>query len=109
MDVVFLGGKTLKIKGKNATIVVNPTSSISKTEADAIVLSSSLLKLVTSNCFSFAPKIARSMSEVIVSSPNAYDPNRIIVALGNLSYKNCINPESYNCLRLSALFNQTTR
>lgn len=40
MDVVFLGGKTLRIKGKNGAIVVNPTSSISKTEADAIVLSS---------------------------------------------------------------------
>lgn len=40
MDVVFLGGKTLKIKGKNGAIVVNPTPTISKAEADAVIFSS---------------------------------------------------------------------
>ncbi len=41
MDVVQLSQNTLRIKGKNASIVVNPTTSISKTEADAILLLSS--------------------------------------------------------------------
>lgn len=43
MDIVFLGGKTLKIKGKNAAFVVNPTSSIGKTEADAILISGNFI------------------------------------------------------------------
>lgn len=38
MDVILIGKNTLRIKGKNASFVVNPDSSVSKTEADAIVL-----------------------------------------------------------------------
>lgn len=40
MDTIFLGGKSLKIKGKNGAIIVNPTSSIGKSEADAIIYTS---------------------------------------------------------------------
>ena len=38
MDVTLLNENTLKVKGKNASIIINPSSSTSKTEADAIVL-----------------------------------------------------------------------
>ncbi len=37
MDIAILNENTIKIKGKNASVVINPTSSISKTEADAII------------------------------------------------------------------------
>ncbi len=38
MDITILNENTLKVKGKNASIIINPTSSTSKTEADAIIL-----------------------------------------------------------------------
>ncbi len=38
MDIALLNPNTLRIKSKNASIVVNPTSSTNKTEADAILL-----------------------------------------------------------------------
>ncbi len=37
MDVTILNEKTIKIKGKNASVVINPTSSTPKTDADAII------------------------------------------------------------------------
>lgn len=37
MDVTLLNENSLKVKGKNASIVVNPNSSTGKTEADAIL------------------------------------------------------------------------
>lgn len=37
MDVMILPGNSIRVKGKNSTLVVNPTSSTTKTEADAIV------------------------------------------------------------------------
>jgi hypothetical protein len=42
MDVMLLTGNALKIKGKNASIVVNPTSSTNKTEASSILILNSL-------------------------------------------------------------------
>lgn len=38
MDVISIGPKSLKLKGKKSTLIVNPTSSISKTEAEGILL-----------------------------------------------------------------------
>ena len=38
MDIVLLGSKSLKLKGKRSTIVVNPTAQLQKTEAEAILL-----------------------------------------------------------------------
>src|SRR3990167_362381 len=37
MDIMLLGEKTLRVKGKNSSAVINPTSTIGKTEADAIL------------------------------------------------------------------------
>ena len=37
MDIVILSEDSLKIKGKKSSLVVNPTSSIAKTETDSIV------------------------------------------------------------------------
>ena len=38
MDITLLNENTLKVKGKNASIIINPSISISKTEADAVIL-----------------------------------------------------------------------
>lgn len=37
MDVALLSGNTLRVKGKNATLVINPSKETSKTEADSII------------------------------------------------------------------------
>lgn len=37
MDIQLLDKETLKVKSKHSTLVINPTSSMSKTEADATV------------------------------------------------------------------------
>lgn len=39
MDVILIDKTTLRIKGKNSSLVINPTASIGKTEADAILFS----------------------------------------------------------------------
>jgi hypothetical protein len=39
MDVMLIDTKSLRIKGKNASFVLDPTSSIQKTEADGILTS----------------------------------------------------------------------
>lgn len=38
MDIAFLGPNSLKLKGKKSSLVVNPTATISKTEAETILL-----------------------------------------------------------------------
>lgn len=38
MDIMLLPGDALRLKGKNTTLVLNPTTSTTKTEADAIIL-----------------------------------------------------------------------
>jgi hypothetical protein len=37
MDIIVLNEKTLRVKGKTSSMVIDPTSSIPKTEADALV------------------------------------------------------------------------
>ncbi len=38
MDVVVLGKNTLRVKGKNSSIIINPSQSTNKTEADAVLV-----------------------------------------------------------------------
>lgn len=38
MDVTLLNKNTLRVKGKTASLIIDPTSSLAKTEADAILL-----------------------------------------------------------------------
>lgn len=38
MDVTILNENTLRVRGKNASIIINPSSSTSKTETDAVLL-----------------------------------------------------------------------
>lgn len=38
MDIALLGSKSLKLKSKKTTLVVNPTADISKTEAEGLLL-----------------------------------------------------------------------
>lgn len=38
MDVTVLGSKTIKLRGKRASLVINPANGISKTEAEGIIL-----------------------------------------------------------------------
>lgn len=38
MDIAILTGDALRVKGKNATLVLNPTAATAKTEADGIIL-----------------------------------------------------------------------
>jgi hypothetical protein len=37
MDIILLDKKTIRVKGKKASVVINPTSSISKTEAESAI------------------------------------------------------------------------
>jgi len=38
MDIMILPGDGLRVKGKNSTLVLNPTASTPKTEADGVIL-----------------------------------------------------------------------
>jgi hypothetical protein len=38
MDVAIISGNSIRIKGKTAALVINPTSSTGKTEADALLV-----------------------------------------------------------------------
>lgn len=64
MDVILLNENTLKIKGKNASIIINPSTSTSKTEADAIIL----LKSDSS----FNPDKIEG-SRIIIKGPGEYE------------------------------------
>lgn len=37
MDITLLSEKSIRVKGKNSTVVINPTNTINKTEAEAII------------------------------------------------------------------------
>ncbi len=64
MDVILLNENTLKIKGKNASIIINPSTSTSKTEADAIILLKSDL--------SFNPDKIEG-SRITIKGPGEYE------------------------------------
>lgn len=38
MDIMVLSPKTLRIKGKNSSAIINPVATISKTEADSVLI-----------------------------------------------------------------------
>lgn len=38
MDIMILPGEALRVKGKNSTLVLNPSASTPKTEADGVIL-----------------------------------------------------------------------
>lgn len=64
MDVTLLNENTLKIKGKNASIIINPSTSTLKTEADAIILLKSDL--------SFNPDKIEG-SRITIKGPGEYE------------------------------------
>lgn len=66
MDVIILGQKSIRIKGKNSSIVLNPTLSISKAEADAI--------LVTEDDENFSDKKVEG-SRITLRGPGEYEIN----------------------------------
>lgn len=72
MDVMLISKKTLRIKGKNASFVVNPDSLVGKTEADAIVL------LVNHSDQKF-PKITGS--RITIKGPGEYEISGIKISI----------------------------
>jgi hypothetical protein len=44
MDIMILPGDALRVKGKNSTLVLNPTAGTTKTEADGVILLDKFLK-----------------------------------------------------------------
>ena len=38
MDIAILTGDALRVKGKNSTLVLNPITATTKTEADGVIL-----------------------------------------------------------------------
>lgn len=71
MDVMLLGKNTLRIKGKNASFVINPDSLTSKTETDAIVL-------LGTNSGSTFPKIEGS--RITIKGPGEYEISGIKIS-----------------------------
>lgn len=71
MDIILLGENSLRIKGKNASIIVNPTDQTGKTEAEAIVL----LENFQNDNF---PKIEGS--RITIKGPGEYEVNGIKVS-----------------------------
>ena len=72
MDVVLLNENTLKIKGKNASIVVNPNTSTGKIEADAILL-------LNSNTDQSVAKIEGS--RITIKGPGEYEVSGVKVSV----------------------------
>lgn len=66
MDVILLGQKSIRVKGKNSSIIVNPTLSINKVEADAI--------LVTEDDENFSDKKVEGF-RIILRGPGEYEIN----------------------------------
>ena len=71
MDVALIGKSALRIKGKNASFVVNPDSSVGKTEADAIVL-------LGSNSLQKFPKVEGS--RITIKGPGEYEVSGIKIS-----------------------------
>lgn len=71
MDVMLIGKNSLRIKGKNASFVVNPDSSVGKTEADAIVL-------LTAHSDQIFPKIQGS--RITIKGPGEYEISEIKIS-----------------------------
>ncbi len=64
MDISIVGENSLKIKGKQATFIVNPTSSLPKTASDAIIV------LDVSDNIDVEKVID---SRIIISGPGGYE------------------------------------
>lgn len=71
MDVILLNENTLKIKGKNASIIINPSTSTSKTEADGIILLKGDL--------SFNPDKIEG-SRIIIKGPGEYEVSGVKIS-----------------------------
>ncbi len=71
MDVALLNKNTLRIKGKNGSLIINPTSAIGKTEADAIVL-------LEESADQKAEKVEGS--RITIKGPGEYEVNGIKIS-----------------------------
>ncbi len=66
MEIAVLDKETIRIKGKNASFIIDPTSSISKTSADAIIF---LTDVSDVN----GPSSKVSDARVIIKGPGSYE------------------------------------
>lgn len=64
MDIVIVGNQSIKIKGKQATFLVDPTKDMSKTSADAIVLLNGREKTDVSKVADY---------RIIINGPGGYE------------------------------------
>lgn len=72
MDIALVGPDSLKLKGKKSTVIVNPTSKISKTEAETIIV----LGAYEDKNFSKVDG-----SRIVIDGPGEYEVNGIKVSV----------------------------
>lgn len=74
MDVILLDNKTIRLKGKKASVVINPTKNISKTEAESAIF------LDKSNELSI-DKVENV--RITVTGPGEYEVNGVNISVIN--------------------------
>lgn len=72
MDVILLGKNSIRIKGKKASLVIDPTSEIGKTEADAAINLTNVANFST---------VKLEGSRVTFSGPGEYEVGGIKMSL----------------------------
>jgi hypothetical protein len=78
MDIAYLGENSIRIKGKNATLIVDPSPVIGKTEADAILLTDKILK----------PNISKIAGyRIVIKGQGEYEVGGVKVSTSNVDDK----------------------
>ncbi len=72
MDIILIGEKSIRVKGKNASVVINPVTGISKTEAEGIV--------ITENYPDFSDSKIEG-SRITIKGPGEYEVGGIKISL----------------------------
>lgn len=78
MDIVYLGENSIRIKGKTASIIVDPSSSVGKTETDAIVLTDTVLSPGLSKIEGF---------RIIIKGPGEYEVRGVKLSASRVGEK----------------------
>lgn len=78
MDVAYLGENSIRIKSKTASIIVDPSPSIGKTETDAVVLTDSILN----------PNLSKIEGyRIVIKGPGEYEVSGVKVSASRVGEK----------------------
>ena len=78
MDVTYLGENSIRVKGKTASIIIDPSPAVGKTETDAIALTDVIL----------SPNLAKIEGyRIVINGPGEYEVSGVKISGIKVEYK----------------------